>query len=476
MTATNIIELARQAGLSNYKTPGSIWFPELEIAHILACLKRITYDGNQYSRVRRHLLILGPKGSCKSSISKHFLYDMSGVVNYSDVDPGYRTNPTVVRLDGGGVTWEKVRGGSVEGAMVMPSLHDCSYLYSSELFSFLGDDKKGGKMEVLNAALEEGDVEVNQLQANSVPEKKKAEFAEECAAAGITYNMAKGCFRYRANASMVACTRYLTHKQEELLDGSGFLSRFHVSEWRPGEQEENEYHYDRTGPCDKDAEEAIRAFNKFAWSCRFGEVTEPPADLRRNVMKYYMERYESVSRATGVRISELINERDGNDVSQLLTAFAAMRIIHKHMLTGDTTISAIEYTPEDAEAVKTFRTYHLGMMEERAMREAKEDGIRDRAANVYYNFLRSLNHLGEAYEEFKTAELAKYYQETEKVSKPTAYNRIAKLRDAGLLDILGHNVSKATDSGLAGAGLPTQDILSEFAAKEAEEDEAHATA
>lgn len=451
------IWLASAVGSSIADHIGRLWYPELEICFLLRCLRRLGYDDAPTIRLRRNVNIIGRAGTGKSHNTLFFIREAMGAVDYADEDVASFGRPRYIAVDGGGVSWEKMRGGAVEGRLVMPKLHEVDFLYASELFSFLGSGERlQARMDTINAAIEEGNITVDQMGLMTAADDEKQLFAEKVHLSRsrgheISYNARQGTIRFKMAASFICCTRPFDDRQLKLLTPSGFRSRFVEAVWAPTKDQLRAFlDGARFRGFSKERLRSIRDYNDYAWACTFKRVDVPPQAMLESLGHHFYSQYREISEETDIDIAEIIGERDNMDTLQLLTAFAVARILrdrrNRDIPPGP--IERVDYTEADMESVKRFRQPRIEERRAAAMSKSTADSLRDQVTEKFTAFLRSRPDWSEGVWlgscGFERARLVEHLRDsgvriaggkTVLGNRQTAYNHIAKMQAVGLLEM-----------------------------------------
>lgn len=472
MTDT-IFDLCRNAGRAEYNTPGALYMPELETSFLIRCLRRTRYDEGK-GRLRRHLIIISPPDTVKSSITAEFLKKYCGAVSRIGRTEADMGKPTYLELQGGS-TWEALRGGYAEGVFTHPQLHDVDFLYASEFFAFFGHtpNEMMNKIDHMNVALEEGVVTFNQKTAKGAPMKARQEFAGWCATNGINFDIDECTYEYECNAMAVFCTRPFTDKQEKAVDHSGFLGRNSVVRWDPDDLEIYEYYNEQFGDPDPEIIERIRTFNDYAWKSTVDHVPAPPRDMVDSLVRQVNERYRRIGLRTGRAFYSVRPKRDRQNITQLLTAFCFARHLEKSLATDASGhIDELRYSIEDAQSVRRHYEAIVEMIEKRAELQGSDDPVMDDAMRCLVDFVAARGakvevHCTENYEVVGTEKYTLFKQpdfvdalKAAGNSRQAAYRRIAKLREGGHISLVENDgrvmVFRVADHVIEDAGFYTR--------------------
>ena len=108
------------------------------------------------------------------------------------------------------------------------------------------------------------------------------------------------------------------------------------------------------------------------------------------------------------------------------------------------------------DAAGQFRSYHMDMVNRRAVAKAKDDPLRDQVHDLLVKFLRPKWDVESDIEPIVRSQLAAYIMSISKVSKPTAYNRIDKMLTCGFLEPIDSRTYGAGESIIADLGIERQ--------------------
>ncbi len=434
-------------GRSAWRTPGSIYLPELEIQYLLLCTRKSRYDDNRFLRTRRHVMIIGPFDSAKTTIAQTFIERFTRAQEYG-FDEGGR--PTMVQFTAGS-TWEKQRGGiSSDGRSILqPTLHRADYGFGSEMMTFLGSTPNAiaKRIEVCNPALEEANMVLDQLMGGSVSAKRWNEFMEWTQTEqgqGVQCNPELKKISYQCWTWFVFCTRELTPEQDQSMRTPGFKSRFVLAEWAPDNEEHYAYKLDQFGEPDKAAEEWLIKFNEFAWNSEYKFINSPPKQLLEKATQQILHALRAICIETGASFKDIFHGRLYSDVAQTFTAVALARQLWNQMSFGakKAIIDGLDYHADDVERVVMLKQNYIANFRKEARRTAKKNPhleAGNKALHQYLEFLlEGFEDRGDEakakVESFRQKPFVDFIVDRQKVSRPTAYNYIHALLEAGFID------------------------------------------
>lgn len=393
----SLVDEATAALEAMFTLPGREYGPSLQIAHNLKCLKRATYDDNDGVRLRRHVLVYGPKGFAKSSSTKYFLTKLAGAV-----DP--LTNDGAAALRKGdhprfsawknGAGMERLRGTvDMTGMPLDPLLQSIDWLYSPELMGTLGHapQTRGDRMDMLNGWLEEGDVNVILTKASNMPVEERREVARQLRAAGkpYFYDPETCAISYNCHFSFLGCTRYLNEKVIDELLASGYWERHSITELRPTRTQMGKYANQKFGEgLDSKRIADIKQRNLDLWRTKFKTVNMPPKELVRKAVEHYNDRLRQVCENLGADFNQEISGRDDLDIIHLITASAVDRISMSRAPGDVSPVEKLEYSEEDAKRAIEWSTSKLMHIHSRLTAKASAEkaealGASDIAIRTY---------------------------------------------------------------------------------------------
>jgi hypothetical protein len=414
-------------------TPASIWMPDLEVAFLLLCPRRRTYDDNHLARVLRHILIYGPRDCRKSTTSKQFLR-MCGARDYTD-DESKEMGPTFVDMNH--IKVERMAGGAEGNSLLMPYLHDLHISFSSELMTFLTHSPPTMKdrMDFLNPILEEGTATRALVKMGGVPKKEKERFLEKCKDTVVKYNPEKDSMTYPVMAAFFLCSRFFEPEELKPIIRSGFLSRLDVSAWDPDEEELEAYHDNPGGIVEPELEKRLSSFNRYAWNGKYDHIPFPSQEKVLEIVQYLNREYRRIRKETGVTNDDLREGREYVHCYQLLTACALERRIRDSIQAGEPrpVVHVLDYKQEDVDRAILMLTTKIMQAERRAMSAVKEDKVRDQGLKDLTAFLKQVQTEGGSLDRIQKARLRDFIMTKRNLSNPSAYERINRVAKAGYL-------------------------------------------
>jgi hypothetical protein len=460
-----ILEMMEKYGLRVNRMPGRVWFPELEIVHILRCTRRMRYDDNRRARLRRHIMLYGPKDTSKSSISEAFLTDLIGGVDYLHDGRGDGSRPTY--LDVGGITWERLRGGAQDGKPIMPMIHDVDYLYASEFFDFVGHHPimQRERMQHLNKAGEEGKQNVALVKMFGMEDEDIAAFEEACEKTrtrdgrqAVRFNRDHMSLSYDVYAAFIFCSHPFNQKEENIFADSGFTSRMGRVIVQPSDDELLTLKESPHGEPWPEMEKEIQDFNLYAWNAEYRHINFPPRDYIEELTRHYVRTFRAVREDTGLDVDSICEGRETTDAYQLLTAIAIIRHLHEARERGEpkAVIERIDYQREDVERAKRFRAYKLATIERTALKKVREDKEREVSVKSLAKFVQARKTAGERYDRFANKDLVEFIMDVSGVSSQAAYKQASKLHENGYIrqpEGAGVREREMTDAGYRTIGM-----------------------
>lgn len=435
----NILAEVRDAGRSRWKSPGALYLPQLQIAHVLKCLRFKHYPDNPAARLRRHTLLYGPTGAIKTTVCTKFLTDYAGAANIAIPSDPYVKGlvPTFLNMGGKSITWERMRGGCTqEGAFIPPLLMEADYYLAGELFSFLGhrQAEQAERMDVMNEIMEEGTVTVALNKMFNMSEKAREALEEEFDGKDdIFFNAKHAILSYNVNGVLFSASRFFTEEQEELLTTSGFKSRNNIASWHPSDSEDAIYRRRQFGKEDLAQTARIRDWNIRAWQTRFADVPYPDESMVNDVMDHYHDTYDRIRAETGLRIEQIGNTRDTMDAAQLLTASATIRVLSEKDWSkpGVGPVPTLKYIPSDVEWVKNFSQPRLNTLYDTLLGKNELDAKINEARETLVTFVSKKT--GDYPNILEATPFTEYYASKTSVSIQTARRRLKSLRERGYL-------------------------------------------
>lgn len=426
-----IMTTVAEAGTDHYGQPGALWFTDLQITWLLACLRRPSYDDNPYARLRRNLLIVGPAGSGKTACTNMFFKEYVPSVEVPLAQPGEQ-RARVLDLQGKSTSWERARGGIEGSTFVTPLLLRTDFLVCPEFLSFLG--RTPSVMEErafgLNEILEESKVVLAYKHMFRVKGQRLVEIQRQCEDLNIAFNTELRMMLYNVKCSFVGCTVPVPEKDQATLDHMGLMDRLTVSAWEPTDAQYNATvargfsNYSAQGPT-------VRAFNDLAWRTRVTTVAKPPDDVRITVLDNVMRSYREISENFGVPTQKLISMRTNTNIDQLLTARAFIRALLEVDPTEEAPIiERVQAIDQDAAWVIRHLDQLMSYKYNGAMKRPVEVTSEDYLFTALVEFGESLSPEETA---FSGPEWVKWVQTNRKRTMSTAYEWLTRARDRSLV-------------------------------------------
>lgn len=445
-----IINTASQAGLAEFKAPGEVFFRGAAIAYLLQSTGRSVYDDNPRARLRQNVMFYGPHGAVKTTCAKAYLYDYCGAADLATMDPGHDL-AIVLDMGGKGMTWERQRGGATAaGDFIPPLLMEPDFAVVPELFSTLGHTPatQAERMDTFNEMLEEGRITVSLSKMFNKSEEEREELSEsirEASNGRVHYNAKHAIISYDVRLSTFACSRYFTKNQDEMLEYSGFQSRFSFAAWHPDHAAFAAYRRDPYGVRDESKWKVLRALNERAWRTTYDEVPYPPKHMVSAMMDFFFRTYERISEETNIPVGELSGSRDTVTAAQLLTACAIDRTIWEMHRSKDETlhVKRLDYTEDDLWLAKQLSMPRLQQLYDNNLGKAGGDPHQDSADALllaYHEHLqRKQRATGEDVSTFSAKQFVPWATDRNDVSRATAYRRLKSMLEAGFIERTGED-------------------------------------
>lgn len=432
MPTSNIFFDVEEAGAFEYHEAGRFWYPHLEVAYLLGCLRRPTWSDNVRARLRRHELLYGDRGIWKTSIAKAMLKtygNSNDLVNVSTQDEARLERPVMMDLGGGGISWERARGSSTQkGDILEPYLPIVNWMFSGELLKWLGSQKstQDERVNTLNEIMEEGTVTVALVKMGGNSAAKLAAVAERLQAMNVRFNPDLGLMQYDVNLAFVACSRYFSEDEQQRFASSGFLSRFHIAHWNPTEDEFRGAWRKMPGDGAAPNAEVIKEFNTKAWRMQVPDVPYPPRALMLQVQAAYDRVYTKIEQEFKVPAMQVRSMRDTVDMAQLITAKAFARTVQN---TDGYLVPVLQYEEEDAKWAARYVEVQMKAKYDEWLARANTDTseVEDRA--IIFTFLKHMDY-AEAFETKEFGEWATKHA-IPKMSRATAFRKLKLMKERG---------------------------------------------
>lgn len=349
-------------GRQNSNEFGAQQIPALEISYLLMASGHAWYTDDPNVRVRRNVFIVSPKGTGKTRlIEKIFPLELcDGLPLGTDADTyfddrvdGHKAARMRIALLTNDTTKERIRGGlSPAGTPIPPIATSCDLLVIGEFTEFMGSrqDAIQDKGYWLNRMAEEGTIENSLVKYYDIDDEKILAVAAACRRAGMSFNIKSRTLSYNASVTIWAATHPLDPKLAKYLMDIGLMSRF-AEVVTPG----NESHIRAAvadgffGKMDKALVRKVLSLNKLAWRTTFKTLNHPPKWATSEVLKVYLNAYDSIHRDTGVTYTEMLNGRIMGDIAQLITAACIARTLSAIDAGKNPTpvIESLDYQPVD---------------------------------------------------------------------------------------------------------------------------------
>jgi hypothetical protein len=425
VVATPIFFEVERAGREEYGDAGSVWYTEMEITYLLACLKRGTYSDNPRARLRRHMMILGPIGDGKSTGSKAFLRDYIGACDILSAPSDY-IGPTYYSLESG-TGWERARGTATGDRLGVPWLPRADFWYCSEFMDFLGHGPASkDKGEHLNRAFEEGDIVVALAKLVGIQSTDaQREIMERFK---IVFDANEGILQYRTNASFIGCSRPLASSVRETMEESGLSSRVVPAAWNSNRIQARTTWWNGPGRVSS-LQPSIRKFNEIAWLTNFEIVPYPPKDLIQIVQQVHDGPYRELEDDIGVPTSTLRTLRDYGRIAQLVTAAAVSRVVSK--LTEGQYIEKLEYEDEDAKLACLLSENYISALFQKYNVEGGSEPKTTGDHDLLQSFI--MEEPDKRKNGFTQRDLVSWLEQKGRRSRSTAYNHIHAMEKSGLV-------------------------------------------
>lgn len=428
---------------SYYRAPGTAYGLGMAIAHALRCLKRTHYDDAPQMRLRRHLILYGPRGSCKSSCSKYFLLEIAGcldLVDAPDLSVFQEDGPKIVTL-GGGTSFERVRGTFGAGGDIMePLIQEAAWVYAPELLTVLGHhpQDRSKRIEDFNSIVEEGRITVALAKGGNKDLAEREEMAKRIPeGAAYVFNPRRATITYDCTAAFLGCTRPLPEKLLAELNQSGYWSRHDIWGWDPTDDQAATYADNKFGPPPSE-QELKDARSKFLdlWATPFKFVNAPPKELLSAGVQWYNQELMKVREETEVPFVDLFSSRDDTDIAQLLTASALDRLSASREPGDRSPVERIEYDPRDLVNAKLWlrgRLSHLRSSLETEVDEKTAKG-RDDSVRILMDFF---NHMESERDpdptRFNSRDFVAHFVEKKRGGASTARRHLSTLKRARMV-------------------------------------------
>lgn len=436
---------AQYLGRTTYLAMGERVYPQLQINHLLLCMKRTHFD-DRPMRIRRHLLVIAPPAVWKSSAAMQFMERLAGATE----DTSDRTRPRIV--DVCDTTWEAGRG-SVAGEgkhrrVTTPVYAIADYLFASEFMSFLGTSRAQQKERVfkLNKMMEEATMSFGLVKAHGA-KGPTGEGEDRCA-----FNPETGVLIFKAKGIVVGCTIPPEKEEMELIERSGLKSRMVVCEWHPTDAEHREMWMKGAGRTPEDAAAQLRSFNEKAWRLVFERVNSPPDALIKVVKDLYDDYYNRIERLLNISTLETRSNRDTTEIAMLIAAHAIARNVSEWDTTNGWIIPELTYREIDAIQAREFARDHLEALYAEWMRNARAEPKGDdswRVLDTYYRYrIRKEQYEYEQEREeddldyepgrdamkFRDADFVSAIMDELSISRPTAYRKLGIIKRRGFAE------------------------------------------
>lgn len=391
-TVAHVIIEAEECGRVEYNTGGAIWYPEMELMHVLASLNRTHFDDNPQARLRRHVLLIGPSGTGKTSAMRKFIEQYCTSHHLLGGANGDGSHPIHINL-GEGTSWQRARGSiGMNGEVGLPFLMQANYYLAGELTDWLGHDQREmkDKVKAVNKAMEEGWTEVALVKGLSITGKALDRAEENCEKHGINFDRENKAFAYDVPGAFCSATYPLHESDPELwryLEASGFLGRQSIAEWNPSDQALRAA-YNQGFGNDAERGEELTRFNAKIWSTKFEEVPYPPKKMLQRLIDVYDNAYTEIEEDMGRDPKELRSMRDWNDCAQVLAAYAAIRLVDDADDGGITapTIETLNYKESDVMKAKRFIRDRCSRIYADSMGKARPTGKNKEIVDALYAF------------------------------------------------------------------------------------------
>jgi len=426
---------------SYYRQPGMAYGLGPAVGQALRCTKRTNFDDRPQMRVRRNIILYGPRGSFKSSISKYCLFDVFGCVDILDPvhapEVAARTLPTVCTIASGS-GFERARGTfSNEGHLMSPLFQESTWIYAPELLTALGHkaDERAKRIEDFNSILEEGSVRILLAKAGNADIEKRREVARAIPeSAGYHYDPERATVSYECSAAFIGCTRELGDKMLAELDQSGYWSRHAIEEWNPVSSEARSHADQKFGPPPHpDALAALKARWIDLWNTPFLRVEAPPQAMMDDAVQWYNSRLRDIEEECEVPFKSLYSGRDDTDIAQLITAASINRLTRQRGAGDRSPIPALTFEADDLQTCKRWlagRLSHLRSLHSAEVSERQAES-KDRAFGALSRFLKWAQSKGESnLEQFTSRDFVKHFVDRGGGAS-TAKRHLTNLRKAG---------------------------------------------
>lgn len=427
---------------SYYRQPGRAYGLEPSIGHAIRCLKRTYYDDRPQMRARRNVILQGPRGSCKSTISKYALTQIYGCVDVLDPvhapEISARTLPTVCII-GSGSGFERARGtfGS-DGSLLSPLFQESTWIYAPELMTVLGHNKseRAKRIDDFNSIIEEGSVRITLAKAGNMDLDKRREMAERIPQnAGFHYDPERAVVTYECTAAFLGCTRELPLELRAELNQNGYWSRHSIGEWSPVSSEARSHADKKFGPPPAPPVLAeLRGRWVDLWNTEFARVNAPPEDMMDDAVVWYNGKLQDIEDESETPFRDLYSGRDDADIAQLVTAATLNRLTRNRPPGARSLVEEIPYAQDDLQTAKLWmqpRLAHLRNLHETATEE--EAAENDRAFTMLAGFIKALAGKGDSELDYFTSKDLVAHFVKGGGGASTARRHLCKLRKAGIV-------------------------------------------
>lgn len=445
---STLIQMASDAGKAEFKDPGAIYFLYEEVSYLLQSAKRPHFDDRPVARLRMNVMLYGPHGTVKTTCAKTFLYDYCGARSLVGLPAGHDL-AVVLEVGGKGITWERQRGGATAaGDYIPPLLMAADFIVIPELFSTLGHTPatQAERMDNFNEMLEEGRITVSLSKMFNKSEEEREEMRDKIAeqsGGAVLYDAEHAVFVYDVNAASFACSRFFSPAQDNLLESSGFKSRFAFGEWRPSEAGLSAYRRNPYGTRDAKKWATLRSVNERAWRTTYGSVNYPDPVFVDEVVGFFFDTYNRIHEQTGISVGDLSSSRDTVLAAQLIAACAIGRHLWAAEQSGDTTfhVENLVYTKEDVWWAKRLSMPRLQQMYDNTLGNFAGDPHVDSASDLLKEFaiehLRRNKHAVVPENFQSTTDFIPWCEKREDVSRATAFRRLKTLLNSGAVERTG---------------------------------------
>ena len=357
--------------------PLRLWYPDLEMTHMLQSMGKREYDDKEGLRARRHLILHATRGWYKSSGAKIFLSKGIDAKDLTEGDKvanqGGTRPPTQYKMTGKGTSWPKLLGSIDETGEIMPPLiAKTDYLFSSELMSAMRANFTGAKEtgEIFNEILEEGHVSRSLVKFGNVEDSEKAQ--AELDDFGVTFDPENKIVKYDVETALIGCTRPIEGDFMEAIKQSGLWDRMYVSAWNATDTQVDEAWYAER-VVDEENMESIARHNHDAWHLQLDYLNSPPFDMVQDLLDYGRKFFRQIEKQMGKRADRVRSGRDQGIIHQLLTGAAWERTVRDWDRTEDgMTVPELEYKEEDKETAMYFWRQQVRQRYENEMQDIDE--------------------------------------------------------------------------------------------------------